>query len=141
VHGYAQWLRIVLRCAAALLLAALVPVFFPFAWMQAIHRAIGLGELPAQPIVEYMARSLSAFYACYGALMLYLSFDVARHLPVVRLLALLGVVFGAVMIGIDVVAGLPRSWTLAEGPFIIVLGFAILLLARKAGAAARGARA
>jgi hypothetical protein len=123
------------------LLAALVPVFFPFAWMQSIHRAIGLGELPALPIIEYMARSLSALYACHGALMLYLSFDVVRHAAVIRVLAILGILFGVGMAGIDLVSALPPSWALSEGPFILTLGIVTLFLARKAGAAECGARA
>ncbi len=140
MNVYAKWLVLVLRGSAVVLLTALVPVFFPYAWMQAIHRAIGLGELPAQPIIEYMARSLSAFYACYGVLILYLSLDVVRRAPVIRVLAILGLTFGVAMVGIDLVSGLPLSWALSEGPFIFVLGLVVLLLARKVGAAESGAR-
>ncbi len=140
MNGYAKWLVLVLRGSAVVLLTALAPVFFPYAWMQSIHRAIGLGELPAQPIIEYMARSLSAFYACHGALILYLSFDVVRRAPVIRMLAVLGLTFGGAMVGIDLVSGLPLSWALGEGPFVIVLSLVTLLLARKVGAAESGAR-
>src|SRR6516164_8620568 len=49
-------------------LFALVPVFVPVSWMAATHRWLGLGEIPIAPVVEYLARSLSAFYAVFGAL-------------------------------------------------------------------------
>ena len=48
-------------------LFALVPVFMPFSWMVATHRWLGLGEMPTAPVVEYLARSISAFYAFFGA--------------------------------------------------------------------------
>jgi hypothetical protein len=37
------------------------------------------------------------------------------------------------MIVIDVRAGLPWTWTLGEGPFIILAGAAILVLVRRIG--------
>ncbi len=136
----ARILRAVCVIAALSMLAALAPVFFPFAWMQAIHEALGLGPLPELPIVEYLARSLSAFYACYGALVLYLAFDVVRHASLIRFLGVLGLVFGALMVWVDVASGLPPYWALGEGPFIVVLGAALYVLAGKVRAAAGGAR-
>ena len=47
-------------------LFALVPVVMPLSWMAATHRWPGLGGMPTGPIVEYLARSLSAFYALIG---------------------------------------------------------------------------
>jgi hypothetical protein len=51
-------------------LFALVPVVMPWSWMAATHRWLGLGETPSGRMVEYLARSLSAFYALVGALCL-----------------------------------------------------------------------
>ena len=65
-------------------LLALVPVFMPFAWMAATHRWLGLGEMPAAPVVEYLARSVSAFYALVGALCLLVAADLDRYRPLVR---------------------------------------------------------
>ena len=39
--------------------------------------------------------------------------------------------FGAVLTGIDVIAGLPTYWTLFEGPPTIIIGAAILMLVRR----------
>jgi hypothetical protein len=81
-------------------LFALVPVFMPMSWMAATHRWLGLGEMPAGPIVEYLARSPSAFYALVGALCLVMASDLDRYRSLVRFfgvcLALLGIVFTGV---------------------------------------------
>jgi len=123
----------VLRLTGGLLLVAVGAVFMPFGWMAAIHRWLGLGELPNTPMVGYLTRSLSALYAVHGALVLYLSFDVRRYLPVVRCLAVLGIAFGVGMIGLDCAVGLPPAWVVGEGPFIIALGTALLWLAARTG--------
>jgi hypothetical protein len=122
-------LVILLRVAAGVLLLALVPVFFPHAWMAAINRVLGLGELPETAIIGYLTRSLSAMYAFHGALVLCVSLDVRRYRPFIICLAALGMVFGVFMLALDVVLGMPWSWTACEGPFILVLSTAILALA------------
>ena len=60
-------LVLLLRIVGVGALFALVAVFMPVSWMAATHRWLGLGEMPTGPIVEYLARSLSAFYAIMGA--------------------------------------------------------------------------
>jgi hypothetical protein len=54
--------------------------------MAATHRWLGLGEMPTGPVVEYLARSLSAFYAVMGALCLVVAADLERYRPLVRFL-------------------------------------------------------
>ncbi|MHC4178182.1 MAG: hypothetical protein ACYSWU_11785 [Planctomycetota bacterium] len=132
--GWAEkTLIVVLRVSAVILLVALVPAVMPFAWMVAIHRGLGLGKLPEGPIVGYLTRSLSALYAAHGALVLFVSFDVRRYLPVIKCLAVLNVAFGAGMLTIDCTVGLPRWWIACEGPPLIVLGAAMFLLAAATG--------
>jgi hypothetical protein len=118
-----------LRISAVVLLTALVPAVMPFAWMQEIHRSLGMGELPEGPIIGYLTRSLSAMYAMHGALLFFVSWDVRRFLPVVKCLAVLAVVFGIGMLLLDVMVGMPLSWGVCEGPFIVVLGGVMLWLA------------
>jgi hypothetical protein len=122
-------LALLLRVTAGVLLLAVAPVFFPHAWMAAINRSAGLGELPDTAIVGYLTRSLSAVYAFHGALVLFISLDVRRWLPIIIIMAALGVVFGAFMLALDVHLGMPLSWTVCEGPLIIVLYALIFLLA------------
>lgn len=124
-----RWLAVLLWAMGVLLLSALVPAFMPFAWMQHIHRELGLGELPHLPITVYLTRSLSLLYAVHGGLLIYVAIDVRRHLPVVKCLGWLAVAFGALMLAIDLAAGLPWPWVLAEGPFIAITGGVVVRLA------------
>ncbi len=100
----------------------------PFDWMNVIHRQTGLGELPHAPIVGYRTRSIPALYALHGALLVYLAGDVRRFLPIVRVLAVAGAVFGALLFAIDCAVGMPLPWTLAEGPWVVALSAVILWL-------------
>lgn len=111
-----MWL---LRLAGVMMLLAVPAVVMPFPWMDAIHRQLGLGALPHTPIVGYLTRSCSALYAVYGALMIFLSLDVVRYLPAIRFLAIVGVVFGVAMAGIDWAVGMPFSWAVSEGPWVV----------------------
>src|SRR5262249_54828619 len=79
-------LVLLLRFVGGGSLFALVGVFMPVSWMAATHRWLGLGEMPTAPVVEYLARSLSAFYALVGALCLVVAADLERYRPVVRFL-------------------------------------------------------
>jgi hypothetical protein len=111
-------------------LFALIPVVMPMSWMAATHRWLGLGKMPTGPIVEYLARSLSAFYALVGALCLVMASDLDRYRPLLRFfgvcLALLGIVFT----GVDLAAGMPWWWTALEGPGAVPLGALVYFLAR-----------
>ena len=88
-------------------LFALVPVVMPMSWMAATHRWLGLGEMPTGPIVEYLARSVSAFYAFFGALCLLLATDLERYCPIVRFLGVAFALMGAIFtsLGRTVTAG------------------------------------
>jgi hypothetical protein len=122
-----------LRVGGAVLLTALGAVVMPFDWMNVIHQHTGLGELPHVPIVDYLTRSISAIYALHGALIVFMSSDVRRYLPVVRFLGAAGVGFGVLMLGIDHLAGMPLPWTVGEGPFTIVFSVFILWLTGRQG--------
>jgi hypothetical protein len=122
-------LIVLLRLAGVLLLTAVIPAVMPFAWMKDSHRLLGMGELPEGPIMDYLTRSLSALYALHGALVFFVSLDVRRYLPFVKFLAVVSVVFGAGMLVLDIAVGMPLPWVLGEGPFIILLGGALLWLA------------
>lgn|GEM_PF-6538567 len=57
--------------------ASLLAVFFtmiPYSWMDSIHGWLVMGRLPSEPVVGYLARSTSAFYALMGGLLWILSF-------------------------------------------------------------------
>ena len=123
-------LVVLLRIAGGVMLLAFPAIFLPVDWMAATHRWLGLGEFPRAPIVEYLARSVSALYGFHGVLLLVVSRDPGRHRAVVRYLAAMNVIFGLVITAIDVQAGMPPMWTLLEGPPVAVFGVVLALLSR-----------
>jgi hypothetical protein len=124
-------LVILLRFVGVGSLFALVPVFMPMSWMVATHRWLGLGEMPTGPVVEYLARSLSAFYAVMDALCL-VAADPERYRPLVRFLGVALALMSLVLLGVDLAAGMPWWWSTFEGPLWVVLGALLFLLARPA---------
>jgi hypothetical protein len=86
-----------------------------------------MGELPSEPVVGYLARSTSAFYAFLGGLFWVVSFDLHRHRMVLCYLGVVIVIFGAVLLVVDLLEGMPLWWSLGEGPINIVFGIVILM--------------
>ena len=107
---------------------AFLAMLLPVEWMVSTHRWLGLGEFPRMPVVDYLARSVAALYGFHGALLLIISRDPIKHQTIVRFVACMNVLFGLMIIAIDVHAGMPLLWTLAEGPPIIAFGVVIGLL-------------
>ena len=118
-------LTLLLRIHGLVLLCALVPIFFPFEWMNSIHQFLGLGELNQAPITHYLTRTLSLVYALHGAVCFTITFDIKKYLPLIRILAIYHGLFGAILLAIDLQAGMPVFWTVSEGPPIV--GFAIFI--------------
>lgn len=119
-----------LRFGAVLLGTAFLTMFLPAEWMAAIHRRLGLGDFPASPLVDYLTRSASALYAFHGGVLAVASLDVRRYAPLIDYLGWANVVLGLALLGIDLHAGLPGWWVLAEGPWIVATGVALLWLVR-----------
>ncbi|MHC4716217.1 MAG: hypothetical protein ACYS5V_04550, partial [Planctomycetota bacterium] len=94
---YAKWLKWLLRIGGGVSCLALPAAFLPLSWMDACHQRLGLGALPDGPIVPYLARSLSAFYAFFGGLCIVVSFDVRRHGPTITYIGVTHVVFAAAL--------------------------------------------
>lgn len=127
----AKWLLIgVLRMTGGVMLCALVFVFCPFEWMVAIHGRLGLGELAYTPLLSYLTRTLSAMYASMGAILLFISFDMERYLPLVRFFGVLSIIGGVGVTILDATLGLPLFWTVSEGPLTVALGVVFVVLAQ-----------
>jgi hypothetical protein len=125
-------LVILLQLVGFSALFALVAVFMPSTWMAATHRWLGLGEMPTGPVVEYLARSLSVFYAVMGALCLVVAADLDRYRPLVRFLGVAFALMSVVLLGVDLAAGMPWWWSASEGPGGVVFGALLFVLARPA---------
>ena len=123
-------LALLLYVSGGVMLLAVFAIVLPTEWMAATHRWLGLGEFPASPLVDYLTRSISALYAIYGGLLVLLARDLRRFAPVIVYLAVTGLAFGVIMLGVDFAAGMPRYWSVSEGPLVLVLSLVILWLAR-----------
>lgn len=129
-------LRWVLRLFGCVGLLAIVPAVMPYGWMDALHRAAGLGPLPEAPIVRYLTRTSSALYAFVGLVTLLASSDLARYAALIRLLGTACLLFGPFVFVVDTIAAMPPAWRYVEGPWVTLYGVAILTLATRCRLAA-----
>jgi hypothetical protein len=123
-------LVVVLRLWAVVLLLAFPMMLLPVEWMAATHRRLGLGEFPASPLVDYLTRSISFLYGFHGGLLLVVANDIRRYRGMVLYIVVMGLVFGASMIAVDLHAGVPLRWTFCEGPSIIITSVIVGVLLR-----------
>lgn len=123
-----KFLKIILRLSGTLLVLAFIAVFLPYEIMDNIHHQMGLGKLPQTPIVDYLARSVSLFYGIHGILVLYISFDIAHYAKFLKLLSLLGVMFGITIFIIDINANMPTYWSYSEGILVSLLNLLVYIL-------------
>jgi hypothetical protein len=130
-------IRFMLRWIGTVELLALPCALMPYAWMDAVHRGLGLGQLPGEPIVGYLARSASGLYAIGGGMLWLVSTDLARYRPVLVYLGAAFVTFGLLLLGVDYKEGLPVWWIAGEGSIDISLGAIFLLFARQIARACR----
>ena len=124
-----------LRADAAILLAAVAPVFFPTDLMADLHQRLGLGEFVRGRLTEYLTRSVAASYALHGFAILLVSTDVRRYRPLVGPLYAAHLVFALALLGIDLYAGMPGWWTAGEVGAVAGIAAAVLLVNRRAKAA------
>ena len=125
--------KLVLRIIGSAALLALIAVVMPYSWMNAIHQWLGMGKLPSEPIVGYLACSTSAFYALLGGLMWVVSFDLQRYRRILIYLGAAIIFFGTALFVVDLLGGMPLWWSLGEGPFNVIFGIVIFVLARRLG--------
>ena len=121
-------LKIWLRIAGTGPALAIIAVVMPTSWMDYCAGLMELEGLPHVPIFEYLARSLSAFYAMMGGLLWLASFDVRRYAGLVTYLAVGGIVFAPAIFIIDLSVGMPRQWSYHEGPVVLAISVATLVL-------------
>ena len=129
MQRYLIWL---LRFDAVVLTLAFVAVFLPTSFMASSHAALGMGDFPESPLVEYLTRSVAVMYATRGLFVWLASTDVEKYGALVRLVGASNVLIGAFLVGIDLSAGMPLFWTLGEGPGIVVVGLLVLVLEARA---------
>ena len=124
-------LQLILRVMGSSSLLALFFIGVPHSWMESIHASLGMGQLPDEPVVGYLARSTSAFYAIVGGLFWVVSFDLERHRRVLIYLGAATACLGVVLFLVDWAEGLPRLWAIWEGPFVVAFGIVLMFLSRR----------
>ena len=129
-----RWLKGLLRLIGTLSLGAVAFVMAPHSWMISIHSWLGMGQLPDSPVVWYLARSTSAFYALTGGVLWITSLDPCRYRVLLIYLGATISLFGVVLLVVDWWEGMPMFWILWEGPFVLLFGLAVYVLSRAVGA-------
>ena len=128
MNRYERMLVWLLRLTAAGTMLAVAPMVMPHAWWDWAHRWMGQGAFPDAPAVDYLTRSVCAFYAMFGGLLWVVSADVRRHERVIRYVAWVGAVFSVFITVVDALLALPWYWTWTEGPLTLVVCAVILIL-------------
>jgi hypothetical protein len=124
-------LRLVLLAIALAEFGAVMGICMPVSLMKTIHSWLGLGNMPEGVLVPYLARSLSMFYVVHGGVMWICAMNVRRYAPMIRYLAWAGIAFPLLLTYLDIQAGFPWYWTLIEGPGLVALSIAMLVLLRR----------
>jgi hypothetical protein len=124
-------LRWLLLANGVLVLLALPAVFMPAALMDRFHQHLMQTPLPAGPIVQYLARSLSALYASFGSLTLLLAWNLRRFGPLVTWWGVAAILFGLILVWVDTNAPMPAHWTWSECSYTIITGMLVLILQRR----------
>ncbi|MEO1998097.1 MAG: hypothetical protein ABGZ17_22870 [Planctomycetaceae bacterium] len=128
--NHAKWLAWVLRANGVAMIFALPAVFMPVEWMAVAHGKLGLGTFPDGVIVQYLARTISGLYVLLGLLTVKMSLDIAPYLSLIRFWAVLNLVAGVVLLGLDIYLQLPLFWIVVQGPYVISYSGVLLGLER-----------
>ena len=105
-----------LRLAGGATFCAFFAMFLPVDFMESTHNMLGIGEFPRSPLVDYLTRSVAALYGFHGCLLLLISTDPVKYRAIVYYAGAMNLLFGVIIVAIDLHAGMPLVWTLVEGP-------------------------
>lgn len=126
-----RFIKLFLQISGSVSGLAVFAVVMPYCWMDAIHQWLGMGKLPDEPIVGYLAWSTSAFYAMLGGLLWTASFHLHRNRLVLRYLGAAIIFLGIALFVVDWVEGMPLFWKICEGPITVAFGMVILWLSHR----------
>ena len=121
----------ILRLAGALEILAFIAVVMPRSWMDTSHAWLGLGQMPAGPILMFMIRQASYTYGVHGLSLWLIASDVERFRPFVVFNAVAFLVAAPVFFLIDLISGMPWWWAVSDPVSCGLLGGALLLLSRR----------
>src|SRR5262245_57853065 len=115
-----------LRMVGGVEMLAFGAVFMPRDWMEAIHTAMGLPELPQGPVFDSVMRQVSFSYGLHGLALWFIAADVGRYRPLVILTAIGYLLAGPVFILVDLRNGMPWTWMAGNGGACLLIGGLLL---------------
>ena len=118
----------VLRLTGATEILAFISVVMPRTWMESAHAWLGLGAMPAGPIIMFMIRQASYAYGMHGVSLWLMASDVRRYQPLIVFNAISFLIAGVVFSLIDYTVGMPYWWTIIDGFGCASFGAAVLIL-------------
>ncbi|HTN75211.1 MAG TPA: hypothetical protein VL096_08190 [Pirellulaceae bacterium] len=119
-----------LQFAGVVCASAMVAVVMPLPWHAIIHDWLGLGELPDAPLVEYLARGMSAMCSFYGLLLIWLARDVRRYAELIRFQTLILMVISLCSTLALWNSGMPPWWIYGDAGSVWTSGLITLWLLR-----------
>ncbi len=120
-----------LQLVGVVTLLAFFAAVMPEKWIVEIAEELGFDPFPDSTLTFYLARNLSLLYGFVGVLLLAIARDLDRYMPLVRVLAICTVIFGAGQLLVDELAGLPIGWSLVESLSTIAGGLLMGWLERR----------
>ena len=132
MRRFENYLKLLLQAFGAVTAVALVSFVMPRSWMAVVHEWLGMGVLPDNPVVEYLARTTSALYGFLGGLYLVLATDVRRFARVITYSAVATLLISAVNTALCLRAGMPTWWMWSDVVACWLFGVGILFLQRSA---------
>jgi hypothetical protein len=124
-------LAALLRLEGTIEMLAFIAVVMPHAWMAAAHRWLGMGELSAFPLLDYMIRSVSLLYGLHGVLLMLLATDVRRFRLLIIYTAASYLLAALAFTAIDVRNSMPWWWSVSEVGSVLWLGLVLFWLLRE----------
>ena len=115
-----------LRLVGSVEMLAFGAVILPRDWMEAIHTAMGLTEMPKGPVFDSVMRQVSFTYGLHGVALWFIAADVGRYRPLVILTAIGYMLAGPVFIVVDLSNGMPWSWIAGNGGSCLLIGTLLL---------------
>lgn len=120
-----------LRAGAVIEALAFPWAVLPREWMEQSHAGLGMGPMPVGAVVDFMIRQSAFFYGMHAVLLWWLSQDVLRYQPLVRLMGWTYLSFGPAFLLINLATGTPLWWAVCD-PLVTGL-FGVWLLVNDVG--------
>lgn len=121
-----NWTRLALMTVGTFDLLAWGALFLSDETMASVHQALGLGDLPASPVVGYLARTASIQYGLHGVLLWATAMNVARFAPLVPWLGGLKLMQALAIAAVDATSSMPLWWTIVEPTCLAFAGIGLL---------------